>query len=120
MVGEVPAHNEAAGRDLYASLIGLAAGGAAAKRARRSGNASRWCWKVGRDGGLEAPVPADGGHRWNPRLVSTRSIQAVAPLAPGVSQQAFKHLTGIRVAGLIAARVTPIGKIPLDGASFGD
>ena len=33
---------------------------------------------------------------------------------------AFEHVTGIRVAGFIAARVTPAGKIPLDGASFGD
>ena len=41
MVGEAPAHNEATGRDLYASLIGLATSGAAAERARRSGNASR-------------------------------------------------------------------------------
>jgi hypothetical protein len=33
-----------------------------------------------------------------------------------VQQQAFKHATGIRVAGVIAARVTPISKIPIEGA----
>ena len=49
-----------------------------------------------------------------------RSIQAGATLASGVSQQAFKHATGIRIAGVIAARVTPIGKIPLGGVSFGN
>jgi len=49
-----------------------------------------------------------------------RSIQAGAALAPGVSQQAFKHAAGIRVAGVISARVTPISKIPIGGASLGD
>jgi hypothetical protein len=47
-------------------------------------------------------------------------MQAGAPLAPGVSQQAFKHGTGIRVARVIAARVTPASEIPLDGAGSGD
>ena len=41
-----------------------------------------------------------------------RSMQAGAPLAPGISQQAFKHAAGIRVVGVISARVTPISKIP--------
>jgi hypothetical protein len=49
-----------------------------------------------------------------------RSIQAGAALAPGVSQQAFKHAAGIRVAGVISARAIPISKIPIGGASFGD
>jgi predicted chitinase len=48
------------------------------------------------------------------------SIQAGAGLAPGVSQQAFKHVTGIWVAGVIAAHVTPTSEIPIDGAGFGD
>jgi hypothetical protein len=46
-------------------------------------------------------------------------MQAGADLAPGVSQQAFKQVTGIRVAGVMPARVTPIGKIPIGGAGFG-
>ena len=51
----------------------------------------------------------------------TGSIQSSAALVePGVSQQAFKHATGIRVAGVMAARVTPISKIPIDGTGFGD
>ena len=51
----------------------------------------------------------------------TGSIQSSAALVePGVSQQAFKHVTGIRVAGVMAARVTPISKIPIDGTGFGD
>ena len=33
-----------------------------------------------------------------------RSMQARAALTPGVSQQAFKHATGIRVAGVISIR----------------
>ena len=90
MVGEAPAHNEATGRDLCASLIGLATSGPAAERARRSGNASRWCWKGGWSRwGPRSTRPRRGADiAWNPRLVSTRrSIQAVAPLAPCVSQQ---------------------------------
>ena len=131
MVGEAPAHNEATGRDLYASLIGwspveppLSARGEAETRAVSAGRA------VGRDGGARSIRPHPYLSCWrrgtdiarNPRLVSTkcRSIQAGAPLVHGVSQQAFKHVTGIPVAGVIAARVTPIGKIPLGGASFGD
>ena len=51
---------------------------------------------------------------------ANRSMQARAALAHGVSQQAFKHGTGILIADVIAVRVTPIGKIPLGGASFGD
>jgi hypothetical protein len=47
-------------------------------------------------------------------------MQAGAALAPGVSQQAFKHAAGIWVAGVVSARVTPISKIPIDGAGFGD
>jgi invasion protein IalB len=37
---------------------------------------------------------------------------------PGVSQQAIKHPAGIRIAGVISARVTQIGKIPIGGAGF--
>ena len=48
------------------------------------------------------------------------SIQADAALARGVSQQAFKYATGIWVADVIAAHVTPIGEIPIDGTGFGD
>jgi len=48
------------------------------------------------------------------------SIQTSAALAPGVSQQAVKHPAGIRIAGVISARVTPISKIPIGGASFAD
>ena len=47
-------------------------------------------------------------------------MQVGAALAPGVSQQAFKHVTGVRVAGVMPARVTPMSKIPIDGAGFGD
>jgi hypothetical protein len=51
----------------------------------------------------------------------TGSIQSSAALVePGVIQQAFKHVTGIRVAGVMAARVTPISKVPIDGTGFGD
>jgi hypothetical protein len=49
-----------------------------------------------------------------------RSIQAGTALALGVSQQAFKHATGIRVAGVTAAHVTPVVEVPIDRASFGD
>jgi hypothetical protein len=46
MVGEAPAHNEATGRDLYASLIGWPPAGRrwarAAKRKRERGGWSRW------------------------------------------------------------------------------
>ena len=41
-----------------------------------------------------------------------RSIQAGAALALSVSQQAFKHAAGFRVACVIPARVTPVSKIP--------
>jgi hypothetical protein len=47
-------------------------------------------------------------------------MQAGAALAPGISQQAFKYEAGIRVAGVISARVTPARKIPIGGAGFGD
>ena len=47
-------------------------------------------------------------------------MQARAALAASVSQQAFKHVTGIRVAGVMPAHVTPMSKIPIDGAGFGD
>jgi hypothetical protein len=47
-------------------------------------------------------------------------MQADAPLTPRVSQQAFKHITGIRVASAIPAYVTPSSKILIDGAGFGD
>jgi hypothetical protein len=46
-------------------------------------------------------------------------MQAGTAFAPSVSQQAFKHAASIRIAGVISARVTPISKIPLDGAGFG-
>src|SRR5262249_16542452 len=46
--------------------------------------------------------------------------QAGAALALGVIQQAFKHATGIWVAGVIAAQVTPAAEVPTDRASFGD
>jgi hypothetical protein len=45
-------------------------------------------------------------------------MQAGAALAPGVSQQAFKHVTGIRVAGVMPAHVTPSSKIPINGESL--
>jgi len=48
------------------------------------------------------------------------SMQAGAAFALGVSQQAFEHVASIWIAGVIAARVTPIVEIPTDGASFGD
>jgi hypothetical protein len=48
------------------------------------------------------------------------SMQAGAALAPGVSQQAFKHATGFRVAGVMSAHATPGSKVPVDGAGFGD
>jgi len=47
-------------------------------------------------------------------------MQASAALSPGVSQQAFKHAAGSRVAGVVPARVTPSIKIPIDSARFGD
>jgi hypothetical protein len=49
-----------------------------------------------------------------------RSIQADTALAPNISQQAFEHAMDIRVAGVIPARVTPVGKTPIGAASFGD
>src|SRR5262249_25614790 len=48
------------------------------------------------------------------------SMQAGAALGSGVSQQAFKHAAGIRVAGVIPAREAPISKIPIGGAGFGN
>jgi len=47
-------------------------------------------------------------------------MQAGAAFALGVSQQAFEHVARIWIAGVMAARVTPIVEIPTDGASFGD
>jgi hypothetical protein len=47
-------------------------------------------------------------------------MQAGAALAYGVSEQAFKRVAGIRVAGVIPVRATPISKIPIGGAGFGD
>jgi hypothetical protein len=52
--------------------------------------------------------------------VASRSMQAGAAFAHGISQQAFEHAAGIRVTGVISARVTPITKIPIDAAGFGD
>jgi hypothetical protein len=49
-----------------------------------------------------------------------RSMQARAAFGSGVSQQAFKHAAGSRVAGVVPARVTPISKIPMDSAGFAD
>src|SRR5262245_38183860 len=49
-----------------------------------------------------------------------RSVQRGAALASGVGQQAVEEAAGIGVAGVIAARVAPTGKIPFDGTSFGD
>ena len=74
MVGEAPAHNEATGRDLYASLIGwppvgppLSARGEAETRAVSAGRA------VGRDGAQASvltPLLARGTDiARNPRLV---------------------------------------------------
>jgi len=54
------------------------------------------------------------------RVRQCGSMQAGAALAPGVMQQAFKHAPGCRVAGVVSARVTPINKIPIDGAGLGD
>ena len=54
------------------------------------------------------------------RRATARSMQAGAALAPGISQQAFKHATGIWVAGVIAAHVTPSGEIPIGRAGFDD
>ena len=51
---------------------------------------------------------------------SAGQCKAGTALAPSVSQQAFKHVTGIRVAGVMPVRVTPMSKIPIDGAGFGD
>ena len=73
---------------------------------------------------MAIPFVSDGASssRSAARLLSARvqqanrSMQARAALAHGVSQQAFKHGTGILIAGVIAARVTPIGKVPLGGA----
>ena len=108
MVGEAPAHNEATGRDLYASLIGwppvgppLSARGEAETRAVGAGRA------VGRDGARSTrPHPVAAGGRTSQESSMSfdkrRSIQAVAPLASCVSQQAFKHITGIRVGGVMA------------------
>ena len=99
MVGEAPAHNEATGRDLYASLIGwppvgppVSAGGEAETRAVSKGLRAarrtpfeawvgkRWYPMLVLEG-LEAPVPAEGRTSDGILdLVSTcRSIQAVAP-----------------------------------------
>ena len=50
------------------------------------------------------------------RAEVARSMQARAVLASGVSQQALKHVTGVWVISVIAARVTPISKIPIEGA----
>jgi hypothetical protein len=47
-------------------------------------------------------------------------MQAGAPLAPGIHEQAFKKETGIGVGCVIPARVTPPGEIPIDRAGFGD
>ena len=47
-------------------------------------------------------------------------VQVGAALAPGVRKQAFKHVTGIRGAGIMSAHVTPMGKIPIDSTGFGD
>ena len=58
------------------------------------------------------------GHRRGQQIGP--SMQADAPLASCVSQQAFKHETGIRVARVMAARVAPISKIPINGTGFGD
>ena len=89
MVGEAPAHNEATGRDLYASC-GPPVGPPLSARGERETRAVGTGRAVGRDGGLEAPVPAEGrGHRMQSSAsFDARSIQAVAPLAPCVSQQA--------------------------------
>jgi hypothetical protein len=48
------------------------------------------------------------------------SMQAGAALAPGISQQAFKHAAGFRIAGVVSAHATPIGEIPIEGAGLGD
>jgi hypothetical protein len=47
-------------------------------------------------------------------------MQVRVALAFGVSKQAFKHATGVRVAGVIPARVTPSSELPIDGAGSGD
>jgi hypothetical protein len=86
------------------------------------------CFVAARTDGMAIPFVSDGASssRSAARLLSARvqqanrSMQARAPLTHGVSQQAFKHETGILIAGVMAARVTPIGKIPLGGANFGD
>src|SRR5262249_29969016 len=57
--------------------------------------------------------------RTAPRRPAGRSMQASTAFAPSMSQQAFKHAASIRIAGVISARVTPISKMPLDGAGFG-
>ena len=55
MVGEAPAHNEATGRDLYASLIGWPPRGAAAERAEAETRAVSAGRAIGRDGGSKHP-----------------------------------------------------------------
>jgi hypothetical protein len=135
MVGEAPAHNEATGRGLYAPLIGGPPVGPPVrarivpKRAmseaetRTVSTGARRA--VGRDGGFEAfvlipylslltrgtDIARDSSDSFSTKC---RSIQAGAALARRVSQQAFEHGTGIRVTGVISARV-PTGPNSMQG-----
>src|SRR5262249_5417200 len=61
----------------------------------------------------------DSDHRIRSQRTAPESIQASTAFASGISQQAFKHAASIRIVGAISARVTPISKIPIDGAGFG-
>jgi hypothetical protein len=78
--------------------------------------------------GMAIPFVSDGASSSHSaaRLLSARaqqagiSMQARAAFTPGVSEQAFKHATGIRVASVISTHVTPISKIPIDAAGFGN
>jgi hypothetical protein len=46
-------------------------------------------------------------------------MQSGAALAYGVSEQAFKRVAGIRVAGVIPVRATTISKIPIGERPLG-
>src|SRR5262249_57108832 len=69
-----------------------------------------------------APILSGGSaaKMFKVRYRSGPQSTAGAALGPGVSQQAFKHAAGIRVAGVIPAREAPISKIPIGGAGFGN
>ena len=55
---------------------------------------------------------------WRDRVGSMQARAALG--SAGVSQQAFEHETGVRVGGVMPARVTPSSEIPIDGAGACD